>query len=80
MSRAEAEYREWRRRAELCGEVDPYDDEDVEWCYRNNVKPEMFVTEEELAGMSACLGGEGANKRGARLFQNELSRFEMLTV
>ena len=47
---AEAEYRTWRRKAELTGEADPYDDEDLEWCYRNKVEPEKFVTDDELAG------------------------------
>lgn len=40
----------WRRKAELCGEVDPGDDEDLEWCRMNNVEPEKFITEDELAG------------------------------
>nr|CAB3221811.1 ankyrin repeat domain-containing protein 66-like [Phallusia mammillata] len=50
---AEAEYRERRRKAELCGDAEPYDDEDLDWCYRNNVTPEIFVSEDELAEINS---------------------------
>ncbi|XP_004225640.2 ankyrin repeat domain-containing protein 66-like [Ciona intestinalis] len=50
---AEAEYRAKRRKAELCGEAEPYDDEDVNWCYRNNITPEIFITEDELAEITS---------------------------
>ncbi|XP_076807275.1 ankyrin repeat domain-containing protein 66-like [Clavelina lepadiformis] len=45
---AETEYRNWRRNAELSSEVDQHDDEDLEWCYRNGVQPDVFVTPEEI--------------------------------
>ena len=48
---AEREYRTWRRKAELFGDVDPFDDEDLDWCCRNNVQPEKFITDNELAGI-----------------------------
>ena len=35
--------------------MDPLDDEDLEWCKSNNVKPEKFITDDELAGMCSLL-------------------------
>lgn len=47
--RAETEYRDRRTNAELIGEVEPYDDEDMEWCIRNNFVPDSFLSADDLS-------------------------------
>lgn len=47
LKQAETDYKKRRRKLELSGDLEPADDEDLDWCNRNKIKPIKYISEAE---------------------------------
>ncbi|XP_077971368.1 ankyrin repeat domain-containing protein 66-like isoform X1 [Styela clava] len=46
---AEEEYKDRRTNTELNGEAEPFDDEDMEWCLKNNFEPDSYISADDMS-------------------------------